>query len=356
MSTTLFVTGLTTGLFAGGASCAAVQGGLLAGAVGRRATAWTPEAWERSGLFAPVGAFLGGKLASHALLGAALGLAGAAVQPGPHARAVLLVAGAVLMVLFALDMLGVRAVRRFVPRPPTSWGRRVRRSAKSTAVTTPAVLGFLTVLIPCGVTLSVELIAITTGSPLAGAAVMAGFVLGTGPLFAVLGFFLRSAARIWAGRLTVVTAVIVLAVAVWTLASGLRLGGWWPAPPPAAAAATVPAETTVTTVNGTQTIAVQARTNSYAPTDITAVAGVPTKLVVATRGTNGCVRSFVVPDRGVQEILPVTGETVIDLGTPKPGVLAFTCGMGMYGGEIRFQPPANLTTGPNPTAPQETAR
>ncbi|MFG2873631.1 sulfite exporter TauE/SafE family protein [Streptomyces sp. NPDC048337] len=341
MSTTLFVTGLTTGLFAGGASCAAVQGGLLAGAVGRRATAWTPEAWERSGLFTPVAAFLGAKLASHTLLGAALGLAGAAVQPGPRTRAVLLVASALLMVLFALDMLGVRAVRRFVPHPPASWGQRVRRSAKSTAVTTPAVLGFLTVLIPCGVTLSVELIAVTTGSPLAGAAVMAGFVLGTGPLFALLGFFLRSAAKLWQGRLTAVTAVIVLGVAVWTLTSGLRLGGWWPSPaPPAAASAPGERAQTVTTANGTQTITVQARTNSYAPASITAAAGVPTRLVVATRGTNGCVRSFVVPDRGVQEVLPVTGDTVIDLGTPKAGVLAFTCGMGMYGGEIRFQQPA----------------
>ncbi|MGQ0625665.1 MAG: sulfite exporter TauE/SafE family protein, partial [Sporichthyaceae bacterium] len=35
----LFFTGLTTGAIAGGASCAAVQGGLLAGAVGRRRVA-----------------------------------------------------------------------------------------------------------------------------------------------------------------------------------------------------------------------------------------------------------------------------------------------------------------------------
>src|SRR5260221_13940900 len=33
---TLFLTGVSTGLVAGGASCAAVQGGLLAGAVARR--------------------------------------------------------------------------------------------------------------------------------------------------------------------------------------------------------------------------------------------------------------------------------------------------------------------------------
>ncbi|MFF2194558.1 sulfite exporter TauE/SafE family protein [Streptomyces sp. NPDC058157] len=338
-TSTLFLTGVTTGLFAGGASCAAVQGGLLAGAVGRRATAWSAEAWERSGLLTPVAAFLGAKLASHALLGAVLGLVGAAVQPGPQARAALLVASAVLMAVFALDMLGVRAVRHLVPRLPASWGRRVRRSAKSTAVTTPAVLGFLTVLIPCGVTMSVELIAVTSGSPYTGAAVMAGFVLGTGPLFAVLGFLLRSAAKLWQGRLTAVTGVIVLLVAVWTLGSGLRLGGWWPTPAPSAVAAGVPAQTVRTDADGTQTITLQVRTNSYTPSAVTARAGVPTKLVVATHGTNGCVRSFVVPDRGVQEVLPVTGEKAIDLGTPKVGTLSFTCGMGMYGGQITFNDP-----------------
>ncbi|MFF3863929.1 sulfite exporter TauE/SafE family protein [Streptomyces sp. NPDC002209] len=340
-STTLFVTGVTTGLFAGGASCAAVQGGLLAGAVGRRATRWSAEARERSGLFAPVGAFLGAKLASHTLLGAALGLLGAAVQPGPRTQAVLLLGAGVLMVLFALDMFGVKAVRRFVPRPPASWGRRVRRSAKSPAVTTPAVLGFLTVLVPCGVTLSVELVAVTSGSALAGAAVMAGFVLGTGPLFAVLGFFLRSAAKLWQGRLTLVTAVVVLLVACWTLGSGLRLGGWWPtATAPAVAAEATAAQAVVTHPDGSQTITIQARTTSYTPAAITATAGVPTTLVVATSDTGGCIRAFVIPDLGIQKILPTTGKATIDLGNHGPGRLDYTCGMGMYGGRITFRQPA----------------
>ncbi|MER5763744.1 sulfite exporter TauE/SafE family protein [Streptomyces sp. NPDC002082] len=336
-STALFVTGVSTGLFAGGASCAAVQGGLLAGAVGRRSTEWSRERWERSGLFAPVGAFLGAKLLSHTLLGAALGLIGAAVQPGPRTRAVLMLSAGVLMVLFALDMFGVRGVRRFVPRTPASWGRRVRRSARSTAVTTPAVLGFLTVLIPCGVTLSVELLAVTSGAPLAGAAVMAGFVLGTGPLFAALGFFLRSAARLWQGRLTLATAVVVLLVAVWTLGSGLRLGGWWPTGAPAAVAVEVAADTVVLNPDGTQTVTIRARTNAYAPAAVTATAGVPTTLVVATQGTGGCVRAFVIPDLGIQKILPTTGTTGIDLGARQPGTLEYSCGMGMYGGLITFE-------------------
>src|SRR5437016_1226816 len=101
-----------TGLFAGGASCAAVQGGLLAGVVARRQEA---KSSARAGLApaeavrkrpvppmdvaerpshvddaVPVAGFLAGKLVSHTLLGAALGLLGDAVQVGFRARAVLL--------------------------------------------------------------------------------------------------------------------------------------------------------------------------------------------------------------------------------------------------------------------------
>lgn len=69
-----------TGLLAGGASCVVVQGGLLAGAVGR----------------------------GHEAAGSAGGLRDDAVQVG--------------------GLLGVRALRRLVPPPPPAVTRFVRRS------------------------------------------------------------------------------------------------------------------------------------------------------------------------------------------------------------------------------------
>ncbi len=332
-SVTLFVTGLTTGLLAGGASCAAVQGGLLASAVTRRHDALPTG--SHTGSFEPVAAFLGAKLVSHTLLGAALGVVGAAVQPSARVQALLLIGAAALMVVFALDLLGVRAVRRFVPQPPVAWGRRVRRSARSSSAVAPAILGFLTVLIPCGVTLSMELVAITSGSPVAGAAVMAGFVIGTGPLFAVVGVVLRSAARLWQGRLTIATGVVILGVAVWTLTSGVRLGGWWPDGSTPAAAA-VPAET-LRVVDGRQVVTIKALSDGYQPATVSAKAGVPTTLVIATDRTGGCIRSFVIPSMDKQLILEPTGEARIDLGTPKVGTLKYSCGMGMYSGRVVFE-------------------
>jgi len=46
------------------------------------------------------------------------------------------------------------------------------------------------------------------------------------------------------------------------------------------------------------------------------------------------VRSFLVPSRGVEEVLPAQGDTRIDLGVLQPGEVRYSCGMGMYIGTI----------------------
>ncbi|MEU4062648.1 hypothetical protein AB0F25_09465 [Streptomyces wedmorensis] len=65
----------------------------------------------------------------------------------------------------------------------------------------------------------------TSGSPVAGAAVMAGVVLGTAPLFAVLGCLFRRTSRALSGRLASLTGIVVLMGAVRTVSSGLQAGG-----------------------------------------------------------------------------------------------------------------------------------
>ncbi|MGA5189268.1 sulfite exporter TauE/SafE family protein [Streptomyces griseoincarnatus] len=357
----LFVTSAGTGLLAGGASCAAVQGGLLAGAVGRRTAPsrqgnTRPKEREASPNpgepLVPVGVFLAGKLLSHTLLGALLGVFGAALQPSPRTRAVLLIAAGVLMVLFALDLMGIKAVDRLVPRPPAAFGQLVRRRAKSGSRLGPALLGFATVLIPCGVTLSVELVAVTSGSAVAGAAVMAGFVLGAAPLFAALGYVFRRAGQAFSGRLGIVTGVVVLGVAAWTVVSGLQAGGWYSTVGTTPAAAeTQPAEPGKKTkapkapalqgpvtidAAGRQTIVLTV-TDFYEPTAFTARSSVPTTLILRGKDSGGCARAFTIPELGVQEIAKRDGDTHIDLGTRKPGRLLFSCAMGMQGGTIDFK-------------------
>lgn len=377
-SVALMITGASTGLLAGGASCAAVQGGLLAGAVTRR-RAPAPKSSPRASRAArsarsarsaqevttplpPVGAFLAGKLLSHTVLGALLGVFGDALQPSPRTQAVLLLAAGLLMVLFALDLFGVKWVGRLVPRPPASFGRLMRRSAKTDSAATPALIGFATVLVPCGVTLSMELLAITSGSAVAGAAVMAGFVLGTAPLFAVLGYVFRRGSQALSGRLAALTGVVVLSVAVWTMASALQAGGWvsFNAPDKLAAASgpfiveggegsgsvggsdSVDEETTRADnpvridASGKQIVTLTV-TDFYIPTQFTAKAGVPTTLVLRGKDSGGCARAFTIPELGLQEIVKRDGDTKVDLGTREPGTLRFSCAMGMQTGTIDFK-------------------
>lgn len=64
--------------------------------------------------------------------------------------------------------------------------------------------------------MSVEALALASGSALAGAATMAVFVLGTSPLFALLGYAARRAATAWRGKLALVTGIAVVAMGLYT--------------------------------------------------------------------------------------------------------------------------------------------
>ncbi|MFI0453863.1 sulfite exporter TauE/SafE family protein [Actinomadura sp. 6N118] len=313
----LFVAGAGTGLLAGATTCATVQLGLLAGAVR-----------DAPGSARPVAAFLAAKLASHAGLGAALGLLGGTVQPGPRVRGALLALAALILVLFALDLL--RKARKIDGEDCAAPVRRARSGR-------PAVLGAATVLVPCGLTLTAELLAVSSRSAAAGAAVMTGFVLGTAPVFGLIGVTVGRALALLRGRLTALLCVALLVAAGWTMISGLRLGGWLPQAGAGAASAADSAQFVRTDAAGTQVVTVWALDQGYRPARLTARAGVRTALVLRTHGTRGHTRAFTVPERDLDVVLPVNGETRLDLGTPGRGRMRFVCASGHYPGAITFR-------------------
>ncbi|WP_240157809.1 sulfite exporter TauE/SafE family protein [Pseudonocardia broussonetiae] len=333
--------GLLTGLITRQRAAAAglpVTAGGRPGGVGTDVTA-PGSPWHRLGDdIAPVAGFLAGKLVSHAALGALLGTLGGAAQLSIGTRTTLQLLAGVLIIVFGLAQLGVPGFRGLVIEPPQSWMRVVRNSSRSQSALAPAMLGAATVLIPCGVTLSVQALALASGSALSGAVIMAVFVLGTAPLFALLGYAARRAATAWRGRLALVTGLIVVAMGLFTLNGGLELAG-----SPVAASRVVqafgagepePDVSAVSEQGGRQQVLITARTGSYSPASVQARAGVPTTLIVRSEGARGCVRSFLIPSRGVEEVLPAEGETRIDLGVLEPGTLRYSCGMGMYTGTI----------------------
>ena len=170
---------------------------------------------------------------------------------------------------------------------------------------------------------------------------MAVFVIGTSPLFTLIGYAAHKAATAWRGRLAAATGLIVVALGLYTLNGGLTLVG-----SPLAArnlsetiglsrAAATPDESTVTVdAKGRQTAVVTVRSGSYSPANIEVKPGVATTLVFRSEGAQGCVRAVVLPALNQQVILPEKGDTPVDLGVLRSGRLEYSCAMGMYTGAI----------------------
>ncbi len=88
---------------------------------------------------------------------------------------------------------------------------------------------------------------------------------------------------------------------------------------------------------GVQYLTITAQ-GGYSPRQSVAQANVPTKLVVKTNNTYDCSAALVIRSLGYRNMLPSTGETIIDVGTPKAGeTLQGVCGMGMYSFAIQFK-------------------
>lgn len=92
----------------------------------------------------------------------------------------------------------------------------------------------------------------------------------------------------------------------------------------------------VSIVDGKQIIEIKAK-GGYTPRISLAKSNIPTILRFDTNGTFDCSSSVRIPSMNISQILPNSGSTDIDLGSPLLGTLQGTCGMGMYPFEIKFE-------------------
>lgn len=92
----------------------------------------------------------------------------------------------------------------------------------------------------------------------------------------------------------------------------------------------------VTVVDGKQIVEIAVR-GGYRPSRSVAQAGIPTILRMKTNGTFDCSLALRVPSKNISQILPQSGSTDFDLGSPAAGTLNGMCGMGMYRFAIEFK-------------------
>jgi sulfite exporter TauE/SafE len=336
----IFLTGLTTG----GVSCLAMQGGLLASIIANQKDKELshPGNQTKANSFdhldwMPVLIFLVAKLVAYTIFGFLLGLAGSYFTLSLGVRLVFQVAASLFMFATAMNLLDVHPIFRFVVLQPPKFALRwVRSSAKATAFFSPALLGLMTIFVPCGVTQAMEVLAISSGSALTGAMIMFAFVLGTAPIFAIIGILTAKLSEVWNKRFLQFAALILVImglmglngvltvldapVTVQKLIAGVSSIGeppnWYKA------------------TETTQSQTIEITNSGYSPNHFTVKVGLPVTLKLVNKDAYSCAAAFTFRKFNISaQIRPSEEKTFIFTPT-ETGEFTYACSMGMYQGTM----------------------
>jgi sulfite exporter TauE/SafE len=338
----VFLTGLTTG----GLTCLAMQGGLLASVITTQKDSKLNKKSRGQGIssedWLPVTLFLSAKLLSHVILGALLGLLGSVISLSVGAKIFFQTFTALFMLATAGNLLDLHPIFRYVViQPPKFIQRRVRRLSKDASLFAPAFLGFFTVVVPCGITQAMEVIAINSGNPVEGALIMGAFVLGTSPLFTLIGIATSKLSDLWREKFLRIAAYSLIAMSLYALngvlvvldspISAQKLMGTYQKLK-AFESGDVAGATSAKTIQNKQAVTINIAQSGYTPNYITVKKNIPVELTLKSSGVYSCASAFVFREFGISAMLKPTDTKSFTFTPTKPGRFTFSCSMGMYSG------------------------
>jgi sulfite exporter TauE/SafE len=337
-----------TGLLTGGITCTAVQGGLLATVLANAKCQMINDKLEnrtkiRLQLVWIVFAFVGAKLVSHTVLGFLLGLMGEKLQFSIQFTAGMLAIASLFMVGMAMNMLSVHPFfRRFSVTTPKFFRTLLWKQSKRTDLITPIILGALTIFIPCGVTQAMMAQAIAYGNPITGALILFFFVLGTAPLFILLGLALTTLSETYAKWFSKIAAILIILTALWNMYNASTIFGLdksiQKVVRPVVCQITFCDESSQPSVASRETSktpVITIRQTAYEVDNPYIPKGEEITLTVTNKEGYGCIQYFTIPSLGIQKAVPVgKTETIVFTAPYEKGELLFTCSMGMYRGKF----------------------
>lgn len=343
----IFLIGLTTG----GLSCLAVQGGFLASIIANQKGTeiqhpdadTVPKSFDKKN-WLPVFMFLIAKLIAHTILGFLLGILGSTLTLSDQLRLGFQVLAAFFMFATAMNLLNVHPIFRYIVfQPPKFITKRVRGLSKDNSLFAPFLLGLFTVFIPCGVTQAMEVQAVALGNPIQSALLMAAFVLGTVPLFSIIGVAMAKLSEGLTAKFLRFAAFALIAMSLYSfngvlevvnspISAGAMKNGWvsfWtPDTQKPQAGSGVPV------INGSQTVTIDIQNNGYAPNYIRVKKDVPVNLTLRSNKVYSCALSFQLRAFGIKEFLNATDQKTVSFTPTAIGKYPFTCSMGMYTGVL----------------------
>ena len=362
----LFVIGLITSIH-----CIAMCGGInLSQTLQKDTSAEVSRAMFRNTLEYNIG-----RVISYTVIGGVLGGIGAlagigsSLQTSTFFQGMLKLLAGIIMVVMGVNMLGIfpglRKLRIHIPK----FGKNVKlKSGRKPR--TPFFVGLCNGFMPCGPLQSMQVVALASGSPLAGALSMFCFSLGTVPLMLGFGSAVSMLGKRFTRQVLKVGAILVVVMGLSMMAQGGTLSGLNGKATVAflaentdskvevdgnnsdsttenktiskgtadteKASETTTTASTVTSANADETQYVTSTLQagrSYP--DITVKAGEPVKWTVeAPDGSiNGCNYKIIQQELGIEHAFD-EGENVIEFTPEKAGTYTYTCWMGMITGKI----------------------
>ncbi len=317
------------GLVAAFSSCTAVVSGLVAAVSSNLAKA--KEAMSLSAKIRPLLLFNAGRLVGFAGFGAVIGLIGKAVSLSTGVNGLLVLVIAIFMIGLGVNLLEVLPASFNVLRPPKWLAHKIHDLSESEKPHVPFVLGAATFFLPCGFTQSMQLLALSTGNPLAAATIMLVFALGTLPALLGVGVVMSSAKGKTLKYLTRLAGAIVLVLGFTNVANGAALLGWNVNIPSSSAQQVAKGPTLV---NGEQVIQMEVNgAYGYNPDVLRVKAGTPVRWEVYGGRSMGCASTLVARAFGIAARLQ-PGLNTLTFTPKKPGKYTFSCSMGMYRGTM----------------------
>jgi len=329
---------LGLGLLAGVSSCAALVGGIVLSMSKQWQELYANEQTTYRKL-EPHLLFNAGRLVSYGALGAVLGIIGSRLQISFQFTSFLVIAISFLMVALGLQMLGVKAFRKFQFTLPKFATRYIADEKNFQGKYMPFLMGAATFFLPCGFTITAQGLALLSGSVVQGSLIMLAFALGTAPMLMLIGLssvkFLAKPHL--AERFSKVAGFLVLFFALFNMYSQINVLGFTGINLNAGQGqtATADAKGLPPIVDGKQVVKMNASASGYSPDYIKVKAGVPVRWEITDTGTSGCTNAIISRNLFSGSISLTPGKVSIkEFTAEKAGKYRFSCWMGMVNGTI----------------------
>ncbi len=323
------------GLLAGISSCAALVGGIVL-SMSKQWNNLYAENQSTSKKLQPHIMFNTGRLISYVVLGGVLGMIGSRLQISPQITGYLVIAISLLMIALGLQMLGIKAFRKFQFSAPKSATRYIANENNFQGKYMPFIMGALTFFLPCGFTITAQSLALLSGNVFSGALIMGAFALGTVPMLLFIGLssVKFSSKPHLAERFSKVAGFLVLFFALFNISNQLAVLGF-NFPQNQSQISVANQDNLPPIVNGEQVIKMTATGSGDDPNYFRVKAGVPVRWEITGGNSLGC-NGAIVSNSFFSDAVDLTpGQVAVKEFTPQNvGTFGFSCTMGMIRGTI----------------------